>query len=231
MKILLLGDIHANWNSLNRAIAIALREHSDITHIINVGDNGEKFFQDAIFTPMYELRKRKIWPIYFCDGNHDRVPYFIENDGTGNPFMKWMPRGSILQIEGKRILFFGGATSIDRQHRTEGKDWWPTETIKYAEVIKTLNEVDGPIDCVISHDRPENFPAKKYEYKEVAGQGDRQALQALWEKYYPEYWFYGHYHAPDHGFYENTEFVCCPIIDSLNYVIWDGEKVTMSWQK
>lgn len=40
MKFLILGDVHGQFGDANIVIAKAIREHSDITHVVQVGDLG-----------------------------------------------------------------------------------------------------------------------------------------------------------------------------------------------
>ena len=63
-------------------------------------------------------------------------------------------RGQVFEIEGKTIFTFGGATSIDRCFRTEGRSWWrqelPTER-EIEEGIKNLGRYNNEVDFVITH--------------------------------------------------------------------------------
>lgn len=58
--------------------------------------------------------------LWFIDGNHENFDQLKELhivDGLGyiSPHIRWIPRGTILDIKGKRCLFLGGADSVDRR--------------------------------------------------------------------------------------------------------------------
>ena len=63
-------------------------------------------------------------------------------------------RGQVFEIEGKTIFTFGGATSIDRDFRREGRSWWAQELPTYEELdvgIATLKRYGNKVDYIITH--------------------------------------------------------------------------------
>jgi predicted phosphodiesterase len=242
MKILFLGDVHGEWAAMNIVIAKAITKHPDITHIIQVGDFGmgwkgkedRRYFK---WIKKFHVDVPDHLPIHWCDGNHDRHDLLARDGNTGSSLENqgkiiYQPRGSVLEIEEFSILFFGGASSIDRDRRTEGKDWWPEECIQYGQIQKAL-EYDGKIDAIVSHDHPASVPYSYKRYNSICGQGDRTALEALKNKFNPEYWFFGHHHHEADGILPGgMEWYCCPIIEQglpYLYTIWDGYNVTKEW--
>ena len=121
-------------------------------------------------------------------------------------------------IEGKRILFIGGATSIDRLQRTPDKTWWEGEIFN-LDVDKLL-ECEN-IDVVITHTAPKfAFPIgfnslvmgyAAYDPMLIENlTNERNALTIAYEtlkgKNKITKWFYGHFHATETTYYEDTNF-------------------------
>lgn len=235
MKFLILGDVHGEWTDLNITIARAIREHPDITHIVQVGDFGygwsgikpfkasRSFFIDEEMA-IYNAAT-KLW----LDGNHENFDRLDNDNGAWQPGWQHMRRGTVLEIEGKRIMFFGGASSIDKADRVPHISWWPQESITYGEVRRAMED-DGPIDAIFSHEHPTSVPYSDDRHKgDIFGKGDKDMLEALKQHYKPEFWFFGHHHAGDSGTVNGTQWVCCPIIEARTYTIWDGYTIRRSW--
>ncbi|MDN6386139.1 MAG: hypothetical protein L0J86_00435 [Corynebacterium sp.] len=63
-----------------------------------------------------------------------------------------MPRGTRARIAGAELLFCGGASSTDREYRTEGQSWWPAENITDTQLDRALTTADaGPVDVLVTH--------------------------------------------------------------------------------
>jgi hypothetical protein len=167
-------------------------------------------------------------PFHWLDGNHENYDLLDAGYTSSSKLVHYQPRGSVLELDKLRVMFFGGASSIDKKHRTMGKSWWPQEEITYGQVSQAL-QVDRPIHAVFSHEHPVSIPYNFPGMKDGFGLGDQQGLDALMSHFRPDFWFFGHYHDPDFGKVNNTTWVCCPIIDSADYVIWDGKSVYTSW--
>lgn len=243
MKFLILGDVHACWEDLNITLAKAIGKHPDITHVIQVGDFGyghwphnhkpfkaSKGFLNTESLAVYE-RAEKMW----LDGNHENFTTLEKDGGAWQPGWKYMPRGSTLEVvreDGRtvRAMFFGGATSVDKDRRKEGVTWWPQENITYSQIQDTLDTVEGWIDVIFSHEHPSSVPYSEERYEnDIHGTCEKQGLQALKDRYNPDWWFFGHHHVPQSGIVKNTRWYCCPIIESHWYTIWDGERVYTHW--
>src|SRR6185436_2239841 len=136
MKVLILGDVHGVWGDLNIVINAALQQHPDITHLIQVGDfgyawpGGKPFKFSKSFMDDCTYEKARSLPFYWIDGNHENHDQLEKDQGAYQPRMIYMPRGSVTDMlddddTDKRAMFFGGASSIDKAHRIQGKSWWP----------------------------------------------------------------------------------------------------------
>jgi predicted phosphodiesterase len=233
MKILVLGDVHACWFDLNQVIAKAFNKHPNITHIIQVGDWGYAFPGVKPFTineaayiyadqdPNY--RRAKQTPFYWLDGNHENFDQLDEDKGAWQSGMTYMPRGSVATLGDKRAMFFGGAASIDKQYRIEHISWWPQETMSESQIKHALSQ-PGPIDIMFSHDYP---LACKYSqsYKGEFGRREREALEIIRQHFKPRFAIFGHHHEFDCGENDGTLWACSPIIESHEYLIWDGDSI------
>jgi hypothetical protein len=236
-KAAIIGDVHGDWPALNVLVARILRDHPEVTHLFQVGDFGDGWpgckrlkWSKAFFEELPTV------PFHWCCGNHDNHDRLHEN-GSGkskNPLIIYQERGTILTLddlapEDTSIMFFGGATSIDKEMRTEGASWWPEESIRYAEMRRALQHI-GPIKAVVSHDCPVSFNFWGSGEKFEIGKSDRQALDALLMHVCPEVWFFGHYHEPARGTSNGTSWVCCPSVTTMQYVLWDGDGIWCSWE-
>ena len=231
MKALILGDVHGYWQDLYTTINRARKTHPDITHIFQLGDFGDQWPGEQPFKYCNPHLQGELLPFHFLDGNHDNHPLLNTGYTHPSPLVHYQSRGSILEIDGLRIMFFGGASSHDKNQRIEGKSWWREEKITYAQVTAALREA-GPFDLILSHEHPASVPYSDKRYGDQAtycGLGDRQALQALLEEFHPKFYFFGHHHMPDYGIVEQTNWACAPIIESYEYIVWDGKTTIYSW--
>lgn len=190
METLILGDVHGCWGDLNITIARALRKYPNISRMIQVGDfgyawpGGKPFSFSRSFMEDELIAKAKNIPFHWLDGNHENFNQLDADAGAWQPGITYQPRGSVLEFESKRALFFGGASSIDKAFRVQDKTWWPQEEISYRQVLTAL-EHKGPFDIILSHEFPLAFPYGSY--KKEFGRADKQALDALRERYRPRF--------------------------------------------
>lgn len=209
--ILVCGDIHGYWSSLNTLI-----NKKSPSMILQCGDFGywPKFHGQSIDGTgkkwdFYGLKNQDT-KIYWCDGNHEDhwgLKNVSNNEILPNVF--YMKRGSALTLpDGRNILFIGGAQSIDRFSRTTGVDWFPEETITQKEIYD-LPDVN--IDIIISHTCPEEFLCelgfedyRKEKYKDPSC----KALSYVLEKYRPSLWYFGHFHVSKSGYTSRCRWTC-----------------------
>lgn len=199
MKILVLGDLHNDFKSLNRIIN---KKHPDM--VICCGDFG--YWPNWPGSQQLSDIKPQGAKIYWIDGNHD--DHWSIRDRETDELEKdiiYQPRGSTLKLhDGRKILFMGGAFSIDQHLRRLGWDWFPEETISQTDM---QNLPDEKIDIIISHTCPDElvhdmmrkYPGKTFEPSNAA-------LSELLKMYEPELWIFGHWHQYKTGTLFGTEW-------------------------
>ena len=204
--IYLVGDVHGNFSSMKYHI-----ETYSMTDciIINVGDFGVGFTpekNEALTLQMLNkfLRLRNI-TMYVIRGNHDDPHYFKGNHALSNLIL--LKDYSVLELEGIKFLLVGGAISIDRKIRTEGKSYWRDELFVLDE--QRLSEIKG-IDVVVTHNSPDfAFPiglndlVMHYAQKDVHLLTELPMERKLITKMYDilsvnsdiKKWYFGHFHT------------------------------------
>ena len=109
------------------------------TYLIICGDFG------AVWNYKGEDKEEKYWldwlenkpyTVLFVDGNHEchpRLNAFPVEEWNGGKIHRIRPsvihlmRGQIYTINGKKIFTMGGASSHDKEARTDRKTWWEEE--------------------------------------------------------------------------------------------------------
>lgn len=147
--IALLGDIHGDFFMLSQKAHQA--KEKGATALIQVGDFG--------YYPRLLAKLRQLdlpLPVYWIDGNHEMHELFLDSEETQtheNCF--FVPRGSVLNIDGRRIAFMGGASSVDKDTRLMyGMHWSPLENIRAQDMSRMrdeLSKVDNKVDMFITH--------------------------------------------------------------------------------
>lgn len=150
-----------------------------------------------------QIEQKKFTTLYI-DGNHEdhpRLSQYPEEIWNGGKIHRiqnsifHLMRGQIFEIEGKRFFAMGGASSTDRQYRTEGVDWFPQEIPskeEYEEAWKNLEKAKWKVDYVLTHTAPTHLLYKIRRADRVEHLTD--FLQAISEKLEYRRWYFGHFH-------------------------------------
>lgn len=120
--------------------------------------------------------------------DHDRIVFFSRSfDWTWNEH---------------KFMSFGGANSIDRARRTEGKSWWEGERITDDDVLNGVKV--GKVDVMFSHDSPYGVEISGSHRSAGNGWGfdeilysdeSRKQLKRVTDSARPAMLFHGHYHV------------------------------------
>lgn len=191
--ILVVGDVHADFDALQAVIS-----HTNAQLILQVGDFGywPEHSLHRLPSAGFRTMRGELVTVHFCDGNHEDHPALRRLVKTGQteiaPGIHYQSRGSVIQLlDGRRVLFAGGADSVDKKLRVKGKSWFPGELLKKAEVRKFP---DTSVDIIISHAAPACVPLPAMLADGKYADPAREGLELLRLKYQPKLWFFGHYH-------------------------------------
>lgn len=230
MKVLIVGDLHGHFPSLERAIVYA--ENNDCERIVQVGDFG-------IWPEEAKLLKTmnpKI-PVFFVDGNHEHFPLLRERRKDSlhgivevYPNIFHCSRGHVEKWSETTIMFLGGAFSIDRRSRKLGHSWFLQEEINDYDMETALANKEE-INLMITHDAPFNlYTVDPYVY--IGCIQNREKLQKVWDTFKPSFWFFGHYHIDLRVEKGECDFVClnCAHDMCVNALIFDCQDKRVLWR-
>jgi hypothetical protein len=201
MQTYLLGDHHANYDDLIRAL---LRKGLRNCRLVHVGDGEEGYpasWDDE--TPQQLDNAFASLGIQYLSirGNHANPHVF---DGSIDlPNFKLIVDYTRLEIGGETWLLVGGAVSVDRLNRIHGETWWPNEEMILRE------DLAGKADVLVTHTGPSwttppwndfvdgyaqaedaiGTKTLRRELRDEAARHDR-----LFELVKPRIWYHGHFH-------------------------------------
>ena len=167
--IYITGDTHGEFSKLSNTNWPVSTYLTRDDYIIVTGDFG------LIFNPVQTKDEiwwtkwigAKPWTLLYVDGNHDNHPKLNQLPreekfggivGKVSDNIYHLRRGEIYEIEGKKILAFGGATSIDKAYRTDGVSWWAEEVPNYADTdncYRSMEKHNHQVDFIIAHTCPQ----------------------------------------------------------------------------
>lgn len=162
--ILLLGDIHGNAGILNKAIEVS--KESNAVAIIQLGDFG--LFPENKEWFRANIKDTHI-PIYFIDGNHDDCAKWDTYDEVTRIWddreLYYIPRGTVMELDGRTLAFMGGAGSIDKKLRLENNMHWDiNENITPIQVeLLYRNALGKKIDVFLTHCPPHSVIEKNFD--------------------------------------------------------------------
>ena len=224
MSNIIVGDVHGEFPSLYNLI-----RSTSAKIVFQLGDFGwwPRYNGHTTFLSIDRLKQKcPDTNIYWLDGNHENhedIQLFNTNKQI-NVFdnIYYQPRGSIMEYNGKTIMFFGGADSVDKHLRTPGLDWFYQETIKENDIY---NLPDVNVDIMMTHTAPlflRNTLIKELSkrtgniWENSPIDPSMKYLELLFEKYQPKQWFFGHWHLYLKTTLFDCEFTCLESISFNN---------------
>jgi Icc-related predicted phosphoesterase len=170
--IAFIGDVHRSFDRLALLVAAL---PTQVAAVVQVGDLGLRPQDVADSARPIQLPNR---PVLYIDGNHDHDPWYrgLDVPTEMGPNLIFVPRGTILDLDNRRVAFLGGGDSIiDRAQRREGVDWWPDEQVTARDVAR-LGGVRN-VDILVSH----TPPAPVYPSFGLRPDPSSQAVEQAWE--------------------------------------------------
>lgn len=213
--IILIGDIHADFQELTSKLQA--RKISN-ANLIQVGDFGVGFKnpqqEQAELNELNNFLVKENNLLYVIRGNHDNPAYFTGWSHFSN--ITYLADYSVLTLDGKNILFVGGAISVDRTTRTAGVNYWTDEKFSFnAKKLAIALEGVSQLDLVVTHTAPKAFWPFTIDYfvKHYARidaslldelSRERNDLNSLIlsltiRNCKPKNWYYGHFHTYEEG--------------------------------
>lgn len=164
-RIFLTGDKHfpAEYKYLSFKHWPLGRELSREDYVIILGDFGICWDNSREENYWLNWFEDKPWTTLWIDGNHQNFPllynYPLEkwNDGWTHimrPHIRHLVRGEVFTLSNKTFFCMGGAASIDKHLRKEGKTWWPEEIPTYNEFATAADNLRAhnmKVDYILSH--------------------------------------------------------------------------------
>lgn len=206
------GDWHGH--SMGASMSIEkVAETSEAQAILHLGDfglwsgdSGRKylFYVNKVLTKFDKY-------LFVTLGNHENYDLLAKFENVpGMPGCVYSPdhdrivffnRGFSWTWSGNRFMSFGGANSIDRQFRREGKDWWEGERITDLDVEVGKNV--GEVDVMFCHDAPYGAEILGSHRSgglpldiQIYADESRKQLKKVTDVARPSMLFHGHYHVP-----------------------------------
>ena len=208
-RAVVFGDIHGDATALRLVASRAVGEMQLTRVLVSVGDLGLGTWgghQDKLLNRADYLLEELDGYLLVVPGNHDDYDWIdstlaSRRDALGfgvggrHGRVRIASRGHRWTLGGRRFGALGGAVSLDRARRTEGRSWWAAEAPTPADA-ETLG--DGELDVLITHDVPAGVPmvsapgwnAQLLERSDVVRALLREAVEAT----RPAVGFCGHWH-------------------------------------
>jgi len=196
-----MGDNHGDYDRMFELI-----KEYDLKdcHFIHLGDGGEGFLETAKqcrqFVYLNDFFKARNIQYKSIRGNHSDPFYFTGSSKFTASNFELIEDYTVVEYNGKKIQFIGGAISIDRSHRTEGVSYWADETLVFDE------SKCEKIDILITHTAPSRcFPQKFNDMvlywtaqdKTLMAEllEERKMLDSIFDICQPSLHLYGHFHS------------------------------------
>ncbi len=217
MRLMVLGDVHGNTPFVTDYI-FPVAKHLYADAIVQCGDFGYWEHHPSgirYLNALEDVVSEYDIPLYWLHGNHDKHSLTLRKYAdrrTAEGFIvcrdgvNYIPQGHVWQWRGKRMRVFGGAYSLDKDHRLLVEEstgmpessWFPEEEMTDAEMDGMLADDSGKLDIVFSHDMPyEASPLKNDMFRRFPETIPNQLrLQRALAAHRPRFWFHGHLHHP-----------------------------------
>lgn len=137
-------------------------------------------------------------PRYMICGNHDYFPQLNPDADQPYEIISYGVKTNLFHIPrgfwDNGVLFIGGANSIDRVFRIEGRDWFPEEALSYRQMQRIL-DINKPVHTIISHECPLYAWERLFSYHIYEDTNTvTKDLNLVLQNFNPSRWIFGHHH-------------------------------------
>lgn len=221
---ILVGDIHGQFNVL-------CDQNLADCDVYQVGDFGLGFgtrHADHLYMKhLNRFAQQHNINFFAIRGNHDYPAFWQDpemNKSVNEQYsnIELIPDYTYKDINGKKCLFIGGATSVDRTRRVQGLSYWEDEVL--VEPTTALDKCD----VVISHTCPSRFPITPTEKDSIVDyyarfdahlysdlKKEREIMDRIMDEVSPKEWYFGHFHHSKMGLTNNVYWRCITIDEKL----------------
>lgn len=204
--IFITGDTHIpiDVRKLNSSNFAEQKDMTKNDYVIICGDFGGVWNNSNEEMYWREWLKEKNFTTLFVDGNHENHEllnqFEIHNWNGGkvhfiNESVIHLMRGQVYNIDGNKFFTMGGASSIDKQYRKEGKSWWKQEIPskeEFDEALDNLDKNNWSVDYVLTHTTSTNNMEQLCYIKENNSLNSFFNILESELKY--KHWYFGHFH-------------------------------------
>ena len=169
------------------------RELTKNDYVIILGDFGICWDNSKGENYWLDWFNDKPWTTLWVDGNHQNFPLIYSYPTT----VKHLMRGQIFTLNDMTFFTMGGATSIDKVYRKEGRSWWPEEIPSYHEMAEGVNNLikyNNKVDYVITHCLPSSILDKFDKWCPQHDTLNNYLEKMIVQEVDFKKWFCGHYH-------------------------------------
>ena len=190
-NIILVGDIHGDANGFATVFINELCSKFPNTAVVQVGDLGLMpgvrggFDRNSKFPANFK----------FIRGNHDKPEECrLHPNYIGDYVCETLSNGT-------KVMYVGGAYSIDSLRRVAGHDWYPDEQIDILEMNLVLQTyLEFLPDIMITHEAPafmHRFLLDHVGRKDatVFFNNTAELFNQMFAKHKPSAWYHGHWHT------------------------------------
>lgn len=205
-RVFVTGDTHQSID-ISKLNMENFPEQKNLTkgdYVIICGDFGMVWSNSEEELWWRNWLKERSFTTLFVDGNHENFDLL-----NSYPVKTWsggkvhfisdsiihLMRGQVFTINGLKFFTMGGATSIDKEYRVEGKTWWKEEEPSQKEVDEALNNLEKnnfKVDYVLTHTTSRRLMMEMGYIKE------NNILSSFFEFLEKEidykHWYFGHFH-------------------------------------
>lgn len=228
-RLFFVGDVHGSieLKKLSNKNFPLARELTKDDIVCITGDAG--FMWDNSNETKYwdDWAEDRPFTIVTCFGNHenyDAIRALPAEEWCGGivhkvrPHVMYLENGEIFNICGQTIFVQGGAASIDKAYRKEGKSWWSQEIPsreEFEHAAQNLEKFNFNVDIIVSHTAPNSMINKidrfYPQYDDVTNFLDKFIISQVNYKD----WFCGHFHIDRSFSNEHFHFLYNDIIEYI----------------